>query len=238
MSRLPDTTDLVFVEGKLSGTNPLFAAVRPVARVRPFPLAGPGDLRQWIRGRAEAEGVLIEPRAVDALAETVGADLRVAASELRKLALYRWGETVTYSDVQELVSYAREANIFAAVDAVIEGRMPSALRQVHQILSSGRPAGYIISMMARQVRLLILAKELKSRRVGGAEQGRRLGLSGYPLRKTLEQEPKLSAGHLVEIHGKLLEADRSTKTTGIAEELTLDLLVAEICMSHGSNQTP
>ena len=134
------------------------------------------------------------------------------------------------------MSYTREANIFAAVDAVMESRPSVALRQIHQLLIAGRPAGYVISMLARQVRLLLLAKELKTMRVGAAQMAARLGLSGYPLRKTLEQEPKLSEQQLLAIHGKLLDADRITKTTGIPEDLALDLLITDVCLGHRTNQ--
>ena len=236
LPRVPETTVLVFVDGRLSGTNPLFSAIRPSATVRAFPVPGPGDVRRWIRSRAEAEGVSIEPRAIEALMETIGANLRVLATEIQKLSLYRWDETVRYEDVQELVSYTREANIFAAVDAVMESRPSVALRQIHQLLIAGRPAGYVISMLARQVRLLLLAKELKTMRVGAAQMAARLGLSGYPLRKTLEQEPKLSEQQLLAIHGKLLDADRITKTTGIPEDLALDLLITDVCLGHRTNQ--
>ena len=123
--------------------------------------------------------------------------------------------------------HTREANIFMAVDAMIEGRAGVAIGQVHLLLQAGRPAAFVLAMMARQVRLLILAKELKSRRVPQGELGGRLGLAGYPLRKTLEQAGKTDAQRLVDMHRRLVEADLSIKSTGADEELILDVLIAE-----------
>jgi DNA polymerase-3 subunit delta len=228
LAGVPESTDLVFVEGRLSNANPLLATIRPQVTVRTFPPPNPGELRQWIRGRATAEGIEIEPGAVDALADAIGGDLRVIAAEIQKLSLYRAGQAVRQEDVEEMVSYAKEANIFAAVDAVIEGRPGVAIGLVHRLLQSGRSPGQLLSMVARQVRLLILAKDLKARRVPHAEQGRRLGLAGYPLRKIMEQEPRFSGQRLAEIHRKLLEADLSIKSTGASEELVLDVLIAEV----------
>ena len=227
VARLPETTELVFVDGRLNARNPLLTAIRPHATVRTFPQPRSGELRGWIGKRAMAEGVEIEPRAIDTLAETVGGDLRVMASELQKLALYRWGETIRHSDVVELVSYTREANIFEAVDAMMEGRANVAISLVNQLMEAGRPAVYILAMVARQVRLLILAKDLKARRVPQAEMGSRLGLGGYPLRKTLQQADQVGAAWLVELHRRLLEADLGIKSTGSDEELVLDVLIAE-----------
>ena len=236
LSKVPETTDLVFVDGHLSGTNPLLASIRPHVTARTFPLPDPSQLRQWMLRRAKAEGIQIEPMAVDALAEAVGANLAVLAVELQKLAVYRWGQAVRHEDVQEMVSYAKEANIFAAVDSMMEGRLDVAIRLVHQLLRAGRPPGYVLTMMARQVRLLILAKELRAQGVPPAEQGKRLGLSGYPLRKTLDQERRFTAQRLAEIHRKLLEADVGIKTTSVDEGLTLDVLVAEVSSSPAARR--
>jgi DNA polymerase-3 subunit delta len=215
----------------LKPANPLLKAIRSLLTTREFPPLKPEGVRQWIRSRAAARGVELEPKAVDTLATTIRGDLRTMATELEKLALYCWGRTVRHEDVEELVSYAKEANIFAAVDAIMEGRPEKAIGEVHRLLESGSPPAYVLSMMARQVRLLILAKELKAQRVPYAEMGQRLGLRGYPLDKTLAQEQKLSPGRLVEIHRKLLEAGLSMRTLGIGEDIILDTLIAEVSLA-------
>ena len=228
LTRVPETTELVFIDGRLDRSNPLLKAIRSCVKEREFRLPSSNELRQWIRNRATTEKIEIEPRAIDTLANTIGSDLRVIATELRKLALYCHGRAIRHEDVEELVSYAKEANIFAAVDNMIEGKPGIAIMQVHQMLQSGRPPSYILSMMARQVRLMILAKEIKTQRLPFAEQGRRLGLSGYPLTKTLNQAERFNASTLVDIHHALLEADLSMKTSGIDEGLVLDMLIAEV----------
>lgn len=233
LSRVPETTDLVFVDGRLSATNSMLKAIQPHVKARAFPRPNPGQLREWIRNRAAAEGIDIDPRAVDTLAQTMGADIRAVAMELQKLSLYRPNEPISHDDVLEMVSYTKESNIFAAVDAMIEGRSEVAIGLVRQLLQSGSPPAYVLVMMARQVRLLLLAKELKARKVPAAEQGRRLGLTGYPLRKTLKQEKMFTARRLVEIHRSLLEADLSMKTSGVGDELILDVLIAEVSSVSG-----
>ena len=228
LSRVPDTTELVFVEGLLSESNPLLARLRSLAQTRTFPVPTGSRLRQWIGQRAAKWGADIEPRAIDTLAETIGGNLRGIDLELQKLSLYRWGQKISQQDVQEMVGYVKEANIFAAVDAVIEGRPGHAIPLFHQILDSGRAPSYLITMMARQVRFLLLAKELKAQGVPSAQIGRELSLFGFPLRKTLEQEGRLTGPRLAQIHRKLLEADLSIKTGEADEQLVLDMLIAEL----------
>ena len=221
------------MDGKVSGSNPLLKSIRPLANVQTFPLPMPRELPQWIRQRAQKLGVNVEPKAVGTLAETIGNDTRVIDMELQKLSLYRAGQTVRQEDVEEMVSHAKEANIFAAVDAVIEGRAGAAIRMVQQMLDSGRPPIYLITMIARQVRLLILAKYLKGQRLSQQEIGSKLRLSGYPLQKTLEQEGRFTHQRLVEIHRKLLEVDLAMKTSSADEQMALDMLIVELA-SAGS----
>ena len=228
LSRIPPTTDLVLIDGRLSANNSMLTKLKPIGNVMHFPLPTGNDLQRWIAQRAEKLGVSMEPRAIATMAETIGPDPRVIDNELQKLTLYRWGQTVRHEDVQEMVSYAKEANIFQAVDAVLEGRTGVAIHLVHQILDSGRPPSYLITMIARQVRLLLLAKDVKAQRVPQAEIGKRLSISGYPLRKTLEQEARFSHERLVEIYRKLLEADLSVKTGEADEQLVLDMLIGEL----------
>lgn len=227
-SEMPETTDLVIVDGKLKGPNPLLAKLRPVAKVITFPLPVGRDLPAWIRRRAANRGIDIEPRAVQSMADFIGPNLRVVDTELEKLSLYRGGEPIRNEDVWELVANVKEANIFATVDAVLEGRPRIAVRSAHQLLDAGRTPGYMISMLARQVRLLLLAKEIKATGASMPEIGKRLSISGFPLTKTLEQEGKLSIQKLMGIHRRLLDTDVSIKTGEVDERLGLDLLVAEL----------
>ena len=228
LAQMPPTTDLVLVDGALRNDNSMLRKLRDLAEVRAFPVPRGNALREWVRQRAERHGVRIEYDAAATLVETIGNNLRVIDMELQKLSLYRNGESVRRQDVEELVAYVKEANIFAAVDAVLEGRPGVALTSLHQLLDSGRPASYVMVMIARQVRLLLLAKDLKAQRVPSAELGRRLSLSGYPLRKTLEQEGRFTMERLAHIHRKLLEADLSIKTGEASEQLVVEMLVAEL----------
>ena len=233
LDTVPSTTTLVFVDGRLRDNNSLLRKLRAVARVETFPLPRGSQLSDWIRQRVAANEAEIESRAVGALVELVGSNLRVLDSELEKLTSYCWGRPIRDEDVRDLVAYAREANIFAAVDAALEGRSGPAIRLIRQLLDAGDSPGHVLSLLARQVRLLLLAKELRASRLDGGEMGRRLGLSGYPLRKTLEQEPSFSRERLVDIHHHLLETDLSIKTGLLDEEVALEVLVADIAAAGG-----
>ena len=235
LAHVPESTDLIFVDAAVTRGNPLLRAIRPRAQTQEFRLPSVREMPGWVRQRADKLGAAIEPSAISALVDAIGNDTRLVDMELQKLALYRSDGrlpgTIRRQDVEAMVSYVREANIFAAVDAALEGRSGIALRLAHQLLDAGRPPIYVITMLARQVRFLILAKDLKARGVQQSEIGRRLSISGYPLTKTMQQEVRFSAERLTQIHRRLLEADLSIKIGAADEEMALDTLI--IALSDG-----
>ena len=228
LANAPPSTELIFVEGSVARNNTLFRAISKVAEVHRFALPSAREMPQWVRERADKMGAAIEPRAIAALTEAIGNDTRLVDMELQKLALYRSGQRIRRQDVEAMVSYAKEANIFAAVDAALEGRAGVALRMKHQLMEAGSSPIYLITMIARQVRFLILAKDLKSRGLRQDEIGERMSLRGYPLTKTLQQEGRFSAQQLVEMHRRLLEADLSIKTGAADEQTALDTLIVAL----------
>ena len=105
------------------------------------------------------------------LTDLVGADLWTLDREMEKLSLYASGRTIEESDVGKLVSQVREANIFSAVDAMIDGRPAVALRLFLQLRQDGRDVSNIIAMVERQLRLLALARDSMDRGLPQADLG-------------------------------------------------------------------
>ncbi|MDP2952134.1 MAG: DNA polymerase III subunit delta [Chloroflexota bacterium] len=229
LPRMPYTTLLVLVEGKLRRDNPLLKELAPQAKVMEFPeMKGP-DLQNWVRLRVRKAGGEMSPTAVRLLADLVGADLGVLAGEIEKLCLYGRGRRIEETDVRLLVNHAREASVFSLVDALVQRQTPQALRALHQLLDEGAVAPYLLFMITRQFRFLLRAQELVSQGLRQEVLAQRLGLSGYPLRKTLQQAEEYEAERLEEVYRGLRDTDLAVKTGRQDPELALDLLVAELC---------
>jgi DNA polymerase III subunit delta len=227
LAEMPESTVLVFVDGELSASNALLKLLAPVADVRHFESPRQRAVPEWIRDRAAKLHMPISPGAVSLLAELVGNDLRTLSQELEKLATYAGEHQIEEEDVKVLVSGAREASVLAMVDAVVEGRGLPAVRLLEQLRAEGASSTMALSMITRQYRNLILAKELLLAHLSPAEIGQRLGIrSEYALRKVLEQSRRHSMAQLEAAYGRLVEADAAIKRGIHDEDLALDLLLA------------
>jgi len=228
LPNLPPTTRLVFIEEKsLPASHPILKLARQEC-VREFRRPREGDLPGWIQRRARARGGALSPEAVTLLAALVGDDLRLLDQEIEKLLLYADGRQVTGQDVQALVSLARQASIFDLVDCVGRRQTDRALRLLHRLLDEGEAPLYLLTMLARQVRILLQVSELRSQGVPPGEVAGRLKLHPYVAEKALAQAQNFTLAQLEAAHQRLVEADWAIKTGRSEEVLALDLLIVAL----------
>ena len=151
------------------------------------------------------------------------------SNEIEKLSVYAGGRRIEEDDVKALVSSAREANVFAMVDAIIELKAGTAQKFLQQLLRQGATPAQLLVMISRQVRIIFQIKELRSLKKTRTEIQKKLGLtSDFVLRKAWEQSDKYSSVRLREVYHRLLETDLSIKTGKYDGDLALDILIADL----------
>jgi len=228
IKQMPETTVLMLVDEEVKGQNPLLKKISPLAEVRTFPLLRGRDLKVWIRQRVKGEGGDITPQAVDLLAELIGGDLWAMNGEIQKLLIYSQERPISEDNVRQLVSYVQEANIFALVDAVAEGRTELAQRILHRLYDEGVAPTYILVMITRQFRLIAQARDL-GKGLSRLQIQDRLGLKqSYVVDKTLSQSKLYDFESIKQAYDKLLETDLAIKTGIYSDKLALELLVTEL----------
>jgi len=233
LSVIPDSTILILIGGKLKSNNSLFKTLSTKAEGKAFPLLRNNKLRQWIQRRVKKEGGSISPQAVDLLAKLVaklvGSNLWVMKNEIDKLVLFTSGRRIEEEDVKRVATCAQQTSVFAMVDAILAFKAKIAEQSLHQLLEAGAAPAYLLVMIARQVRMVVRAKELRNQGKHEVEIQGKLGLTAeFALRKTLEQADRYPLERLKEVYRKLLETDLSIKTGKYEGELALSILIAEL----------
>jgi DNA polymerase-3 subunit delta len=186
-------------------------------------------LQPWIERRVKDTGGEISPQAVNTLAKFVGNDLWTMANEVDKLVLFAAGRRIGEADVKAVVSYAREESVFTLVDAVLESRGGVAQETLQQLLRAGAEPVYLLTMIARQARIIFLVKEMMGRGKSRADIQTKLGLtSDFVLRKAWSQAEKYSPARLRVLYHRLLDTDVAIKTGRMEGDIALNILVAEL----------
>jgi DNA polymerase-3 subunit delta len=129
------------------------------------------DALKWIAAEATRREVVVEQDAARELADALGADMMLIASELEKLVLYAGAKRhVTLGDVETMVLAAKQRSLYELTDAISAKDRARALSLLHGLLnaSDGGEDSAIghLYMLARTFRqmLVILEKNVRDSR--------------------------------------------------------------------------
>jgi DNA polymerase III subunit delta len=197
------------------------------ALVKHFDLLKGDALARWIRARAKHEGGELSREAAEALAE-VESDPRALGNEIVKLLTYvGFARAVELDDVETLTPAGVHAVIFDLVDAIGQRRGPVAMRELHKLLANEEPL-YVLTMIVRQYRLLLQARELLNGRASENEVAAALKMKPYPAGKICAQARNFTLEDLERIYRRLLDYDTGIKTGQIEAAAALDTLVGSL----------
>jgi len=184
-------------------------------------------LVRWITARAKAEGGAVSREAAQTLAG-LETDLRTLGNEITKLLTYvNYARPVDLADVEMLTPAGGEAKVFEMVDAVGQRRGPQAMRELRKLLEKEDPL-YVLGMIVRQFRLMLLARELLDARATEADISQALGLHPFPTGKVCAQARPYALPTLERLYRRLLDYDAEIKTGRVDPTTALDTLVASL----------
>ncbi len=163
----PPDAVLIVTATTVDARKRLFKRVREVGAVVEF---GHARERSGVLGREAveeliarvvgAQGKRLEPAAHELVLRRAGSDAAFVTSELEKLCLYV-GErtTVTEDDVRLVFRDMAESWIFDFTAALSTRQVGRALPLLRGLLAQGEPPLRLLGMIAREMRLLLLARE-------------------------------------------------------------------------------
>jgi DNA polymerase III subunit delta len=122
------------------------------------------DAVRWLLATAENREMKFDPDAARELADALGADMMLIASELEKLMLYASDRRrITLGDVETMVLAAKQRSLYELTDAISARDKPRALALLHGLLnaSDGGEDSAIghLYMLARTFRQMIVILE-------------------------------------------------------------------------------
>ncbi|MFA4845678.1 MAG: DNA polymerase III subunit delta [Patescibacteria group bacterium] len=231
----PDSTITVFwetTESKELEKKPLFVALKGASEVHayPFPELEGAPLTRWVLDRVKARGGSIQPQALQALAERVGGDLWQMDQEISKLVGFAGGAEITSVAVDELVTRSFEEKIFELMDAISQKRTTQAIRLLQEERLAGSDDHYLLTMLGRQVRILLAARALLDENPRATKQDLADALSIHPFvaQKALAQAKGFSLEHLKAVHDLLFDFDQRLKTGQVSADMAVDLMTVKM----------
>lgn len=188
------------------------------------PLKG-SQLAGWVIAEFNKNQVAINLDQAQHLIMLVGSDCWSLKNEIDKLSAYalaKGDKTITDQKITEQVSAQFDDNIFNLVDAVSQRQKGLAMKLVTEQIENGANEIYLLSMLNRSFRNLILVKE------SPPSEHSKLGLHPFVVKKALAQSKRFTSPELKKIYQNLLELDQKIKVGVAKPTVLLDLFLVTI----------
>ena len=186
------------------------------------------EMPGWIMQEAKDQGGTFEGAAAAELARLIGDNTLQARQEIAKALNYAGlSNPVTREYVRLLCPSSVEDRIFTLVDAIGKRDARDAIALLHR-LQTELPIQHIFSMIARQIRQLIIAKEILSAGGKDKEIQSAAGVANFVAKKLMGQSRGFQMQELEYIYRQLDRMDEASKTGQGTLEVRLESLIAEL----------
>jgi len=229
---MPDSTIVLFRETIKPPDKrvKLYKSLSAVGSVWDFATPPEGELVIWLTRVLAAENVSISATNARILLRQVcgGADsgvMDLLHSEALKLAAYKGtGGVVTPDDIALVCVHSIEGKIFSLVKE-IGMKSPTAITSLSNLLASKEAPLMILSMIARQFRLILICKGLRDKGTRPADIARAAGLRDFMVDDFLRQGANFSQSALASALQKILSTEFSIKSGKMSDRLSLETLI-------------
>ncbi|MDQ7794070.1 MAG: DNA polymerase III subunit delta [bacterium] len=219
---------LVFTLGRAAdGRRRLYREIASQGGVVNCSALPEADIVRWLRRKAKENGKDLPPEAAEALLAVAGTDLNRLCHELEKAVAYAGDEgSLTLEHLRAVVTGNTSWGVFDLTDAVAERQLSRALAIARDLVTGGEPPALLISLLGRQIRMLLAARALRDRGAGQERVASELGVPPWVARKYLQQAAGFRQDELEEAIEALVEADLALKSGRRDGGLAVELLVA------------
>jgi DNA polymerase-3 subunit delta len=195
-----------------------------------FDLLKEEERARWVKREIAARRVKMDTRALHGFLTRVGTGMQHVSSELEKLMLYAGeGGTITAEMVERVTVPTAEERIFDMLDAVGRRELKKAMVSLDHLLAAGDDPLVIVSMLARQFRLMLLSKELGKRGVHPKKVAEEMGMAVWQANKYADQAARFTPDTLLKGIESCAELNHGYKNGMKAKRESLEALIAGLC---------
>ena len=191
------------------------------------------DVRGWLIGKLATLNKQMTSDAMEYFLGIVGMMSKVSLgflhNELEKVALYTGERTkINQQDLVEIMAAIPEISVFSMIDAVSQKQVGKALAFIGEQLQVGEHPLKLITLLARQVRMMWQAKEMALMGYNSRDIAEKLGLVPFIAEKMLKQSSNFKVEMLKDTMVSLAAADHGLKS-GKANPLVLEEIIIKMC---------
>lgn len=224
LAGVPDTTDLILVEGKLDKRGSYYKTLKKQTEFLEYGELDAPQLATWlVREAADAGGTLTSADA-RFLVERVGTNQLLLSNELQKILAY--DPNVTRKTIELLSDQSPQSTVFQMLDAAFAGNVKRALQMYQEQRQLKVEPQALIGLISWQLHSLVVVKAAGNRPAD--EIARAAKLNPFVVRKSQGLVRSLSMQRLKALVAEALSVDVRLKTENIDPDDAMQYLLIKI----------
>ncbi len=178
----------------------------------------------WLRKELEKNHMKIDQTVIKELAERTNYDPERCKSQIEKFKLNNPDKIIEKEDIEILTADTLEKEIWDLTDAINQQDKEKSISILERLSSQSTDANYILAMLARNLRLLYLAKQLSDEGKSYKEISSLLKIPPFTTPSLIKASSQYSDKKIAFLYSKLSNLDFQIKTGKIEPNLGLTLI--------------
>jgi DNA polymerase-3 subunit delta len=188
-----------------------------------------GDaLLVFMKKEAQSYNKEISLSAAKLLISYFGSDLWSISREIKKLAFSSEENIISLEATKKSAKESFEEDIFALSDAISAKDNKAAYSLLEKQKAAGLSDEYLLSMIIRQIKILLLVKDETKKNNDPAKIATKLKLHPYVVKKSLAQIKNFNETDLKNLFNRLINIDFLNKSGKSTLENELSLFISEL----------
>lgn len=221
LQSLKPQNDLIFIEKEIK--PPVKKIFEKCGKIENYQPLNPTEITNWILTEVKKQSGKISTKDANLLGTRIGSDLIALENEIKKLIAYN--AEISENSIKHLTTEGYFDSIFTLMDAISEKNKKKSLDLLSRFVENDENYIYLLSMLSRQIRNLILVKYLYEERKSESQIVSETKLHPYVVKKTLTQSKNFALNKLLKMHRDLLNTDLTLKSTNSDPKLIFDRLI-------------
>ncbi len=232
LSDIPEYCTVVFtyetVDWKPDKRIKLWDVISDLALIVEFAKQDQRDLIAWISRHFAAAGKRIPQELCAYLIDITDGTMTALSSEISKICAYSGADVICKADIDAVVEPVLDAVVFQMTDCLSQGDYGQALVKLRQLIKMQEVPLMILGAVGNHFRKLSTARILLDSGKTAQDLMRLTGMKDYPARKTVAAAGRFSATFYARAAERILETDRSIKTSLDDPERLLEMLILQL----------
>jgi len=219
-------TVVIFVEQKVDKRNKFYKTVVSKGYSVELKQQKENDLIEWVYKIIKKEKREIDKKDAMHIIRVVGTDMRLLKSNIEKVVDYKdEGERITVEDIENVCTKSTESKVFDLVKHMSYKNSKDALKVYESLLYYNESPFMVLSLIARQFKLLMQVKYYKSTGMMQKDIAKKLKLLDFIVRELLTQCNNFTFETLKQSLKDCLEVDYNIKNGKIKDYMAVEILI-------------